>query len=430
MKTCLEQSAFYRVRRIRATLRIALFSVAFASFLLPASAASATVLPEHITENTTLTTGGSPYTGASVVRPGVTLKIEPGVKLNLGGLWVEGTLKAEGTAEEPVVFTGPKEASAGEWCHIAFEPGSGASVIDHAEVSYGGACGIAPIWVRGSSPTITNSLISHSSAGGIEVESGGAPEIAHDILLANAKKNISYLAAGSQSGEVNIHDNLIIGGEKGIYVKSTSSGSVLGTDLGSNTIIKTTNSALFYQGQDIPGDITGNTLLENSENLITINEGRVAHSSTWENGGTPVEIEGAVKVASGVTLKITKGVRLLHPELYVEGTLKAEGTAEEPVVFTGPKEASAGEWCHIAFEPGSGASVIDHAEVSYGGACGIAPIWVRGSSPTITNSLISHSSAGGIEVESAAPRKSPTTSCSPTRKRTSPTSPPARRAVK
>ena len=197
---------------------------------------------------------------------------------------------------------------------------------------------------------------------------------------------------------MNIHDNLIIGGEKGIYVKSTSSGSVLGTDLGSNTIIKTTNSALFYQGQDIPGDITGNTLLENSENLITINEGRVAHSSTWENGGTPVEIEGAVKVASGVTLKITKGVRLLHPELYVEGTLKAEGTAEEPVVFTGPKEASAGEWCHIAFEPGSGASVIDHAEVSYGGACGIGMLWVKGVSPMITNSTFRKSSHAGIEV--------------------------------
>ncbi|MGC1851298.1 MAG: hypothetical protein WA687_02530, partial [Solirubrobacterales bacterium] len=92
--------------------------------------ASATVLPGKITENMTLTKAGSPYTstGGPTIEPGVTVKAEPGTIFKVGGLVVNGTLKAEGTAEEPVVLTGAKEATAGEWCAIWFQAGSGASV--------------------------------------------------------------------------------------------------------------------------------------------------------------------------------------------------------------------------------------------------------------------------------------------------------------
>jgi hypothetical protein len=147
--------------------------------LIPAvwcAKASATALPSSIKENMTLTSAGSPYTGGSTtIEGGVVVKIEPGVKLTLGSMVVKGTLKVEGTAEEPVVFTGAKEASAGEWCTIQFESGSSESVIDHAEVKYGGGCGSGSIFLtKGVSPTIVNSTISHSSSYGINVEEGVA----------------------------------------------------------------------------------------------------------------------------------------------------------------------------------------------------------------------------------------------------------------
>jgi RHS repeat-associated protein len=370
-------------------------------FLVASPAASATVLPEKITENTTLTLAASPYTGSTTIESGVTVKVEPGVKFIGTGMSVNGTLTAEGSAEKPIVFTGAKEESPGEWGHIRFAPGSGASVIDHAELAYGGSGGVGIVYVEGSSPTITNSTIRKSWSGGIRVEFGGSPHIAYNNVLANAGAGIYYSAAGTQTGEINIHDNKVEGGTDGIYVNITSTGSVPGKALGANTIIKTTKAALFYKGKDIPGNITGNTLIENASNVITISSGTVAASSTWNNGGSPVKVEGSITVASGVTLKITKGVRLTgSPAMEVHGTLNVEGTAEEPVVFTGSKEAAPGEWGHIRFVPGSGASVIDHAELAYGGGGGLGIVYVEGSSPTITNSTIRKSYSAGIRVDS------------------------------
>jgi len=379
-------------------------SGALLALLVLPSVASATTLPEEIKENTTLTAAGNPYTGNPTIKAGVTLTVKPGVKFTLYNMNVDGTLKVEGTAEEPVIFTGAKEATAGEWCSIDFRAGSGASVIDHALVKHGGGCGGGAIRVNGSaSPTITNSAISKNSGYGVLVSEGGSPEIADNVILGSG---LSYAAAGTKTGEVNIHGNFVEGGGTGINVAITSSGSVVGKNLGGNTIVKTTTTALYYKGQDIPGNITGNTLLGNKADVITIYEGKVATTSTWTDGGTPVKVEGSVTVASGVTLTIAKGVFLTGtPNFSVDGTLKVEGTAEDPVLFTGSNETSAGEWCAITFRSGSGPSVIDHAVVKNGGGCNTGAVAVNGSSsPTIKNSTFSKTSGYAIRVpEGGAP---------------------------
>jgi RHS repeat-associated protein len=372
-------------------------SVALLGLLTLPSAASATALPATITENMTLTPAGNPYTGSPTIQAGVTVKVEPGVKLTVVGMTIKGTLEVNGSAEEPVVFTGAKEESKGEWQSIRFEPGSGASVIDNAELKYGGAgTPAATIYVNGSSPTIKNSTIHHSLQRAIYTPDGGAPEISNNVLYANSI-GIEYLADGTETGEINIHGNSVEGGTHGIYVHLSGSGSIPGKTLGSNTITKTTTAPLTYKGPDLPGNVTGNTLSGNTPNLIVIG-GTVASSATWNDGGVPVkfESEGAT-VASGATLTITKGLLLRNPNLTVKGTLNVEGTAEKPVVFTGTNESSAGEWQSIRFESGSGASVIDHAELKYGGGgLPATSIYVNRSSPTIKNSTIHHSSNRGI----------------------------------
>ncbi|HYQ77656.1 MAG TPA: hypothetical protein VEP91_00925, partial [Solirubrobacterales bacterium] len=100
------------------------------ALLVSAEPALATALPSTITENTTLSVAGNPYTGSPTIAAGVTVKAEPGVRFNLGKIIVKGTLKAEGTAESPVVFTGANGKEPGEWSNIKFESGSGASVLD------------------------------------------------------------------------------------------------------------------------------------------------------------------------------------------------------------------------------------------------------------------------------------------------------------
>jgi RHS repeat-associated protein len=375
--------------------------VAIIAALLAPSAASATVLPETISENMTLTPAGSPYTGSPTIESGVTVTIEPGVKLTLGPLTVKGTLLAEGTAESPVAFTSAKEEKGGEWRGILFEPGSGASVLNHTEIKYAGngLLEYGAVEVNASSPTIKNSVVRKSASYGIRMSHGGSPEIANNSLYNNGASAISYTSNTGDSGDINIHGNYVEGGGYGILVNVFNEAKVTGTTLSGNTVIGTEGDGLKYNGSKIPGDITENTLKENLRNYIVIS-GTVASSTTWNDGGSKVKVENEVIVASGVTLKITRGVYMVSPNFVVKGTLLAEGTAEDPIIFTGPNQEKAGEWKSVLFEPGSGASVLNHVEVKYGGSsvAGVGAVEVNASSPTIENSTIRRSGSYGIRM--------------------------------
>ncbi len=376
---------------------------AFLAPLLIPSLASATALPATITENTTLTAAGSPYTGTPTIEAGVVVSVEPGVRFNLSKLTVKGTLKAVGTAEEPIVFTGTKELTAGEWKGIVFEPGSGASVLDHVEVKYGGEKllfnpDIGAVEVNASAPKITNSTFIGNKGYGIRMSKGGSPEIADNALHNNGAAAISYTSNTGDSGEINIHDNFVEGGPYGIGAWVFGSAGVSAKTLSGNTVIGTEGIGLNYSGPEVPGNITENTLTGNQSNYIQIS-GTVAKSSTWKDGGTPVKVEGSLTIAAAATLSIGPGVYLMKPNMTVKGTLKAEGTAGEPILFTGVAQTTPGEWGNVKFEPGSGASVLDHVEVKYGGSgTNVGAVEVAASSPRISNSVFRSNKSKGIYV--------------------------------
>lgn len=122
-----------------------------------------------------------PYDTGSVILDGpVTVTVEPGARFEFGAggalnFWDGPSLLALGTAEAPVVFTG-KEKTPGAWDGLLFQ-NAGASVLEHAEVSYGGAEGgsllasgnLIITGVDGSDVTVRNSLITHSATCGVSV---------------------------------------------------------------------------------------------------------------------------------------------------------------------------------------------------------------------------------------------------------------------
>ena len=375
------------------------FLALLAIFLLLPSVASATSLPATITEDTTLAAGGNPYTGATTIESGVTLKAEPGVEFRKTALTVKGTLLAEGTAEEVVVFTESVKEGKG----ITFEPGSGSSVLDHVEITYMGSeyYTTPAIAIKKSSPTITNATINHAGFYAIEVYNGGSPKIANDVILNSGgyggtykRAGIYYHAEKEDTGDVNIHDNYIEKCGGGIQVGAAVEGSVTATALSGNTLVGNEGTAFSYSGPEVPGDVTENTLIENTSNYLKVG-GTVASSSTWKFGGNEMHLTG-LSIAAGVTLKMAAGVYLANPNITVKGTLLAEGTAEEPVVFTESTEKGKG----ITFEPGSGSSVLDHVEITYMGSeyYTTPAIAIKKSSPTITNATINHAGFYAIEV--------------------------------
>ena len=365
-----------------------------ALLLLP-SGAAASVLPSVISEETMLSAAGSPYTGDSTIEAGVTVKVDAGVEFSGVNLTVKGTLLVEGTSSDPVVFTGGGRSA------LSFEPGSGASVVDHAQILKAGGEYCCPniypaISIKGSSPTITNSVVHEAKAGAISITQGGSPEISFSQISASKGWGITYSAAAGNSGQVNIHDNLVEGGGGGGISASTSGSAVTAKALSGNVILANGGVGLYYSGPDIPGGITDNTLSGNKTNLIEIG-GTVASSSTWKDGGVEVKVTSPITVATGVTLKMTQGLYINAAEFTVKGTLLVEGTSSDPVVFTGGGRSA------LSFEPGSGASVVDHAQILKAGGEYCCPniypaISIKGSSPTITNSVVHEAKAGAISI--------------------------------
>src|SRR6188472_1176524 len=193
---------------------VAAMAVTLAFF---AGSAGATSLPATISENMTLTPAGSPYTGSPTIEPGVTVTVQPGTLLTPGEIVVKGTLLAEGTASEPVLFG--SEAT-GKWGGISFKSGSGASVLDHVELTRGGYSYGRAIAISDSSPTIRNSTISYSTYFGIEAW-GSSPHIHHNTIKSCGSIGV-YYGAESKATTLDIHDNTIekCGGSAALFIST------------------------------------------------------------------------------------------------------------------------------------------------------------------------------------------------------------------
>jgi RHS repeat-associated protein len=376
---------------VRRTLVVAAIGLLL---LLAPAAASATTLPSTISEDITLSAAGNPYTGGSIaVEAGATLTAQPGVRFEISGLVVRGALKAEGSAEAPVVFR--KGSTPGSWRNIIFEPGSG-GIFDHAEVRYGGYVnGSSAIEIISASPTITNSTIHDNHGNGIKVTGASSPEIAYNAFANNTGTGVSFSSEASGS-EVNIHHNVLQGDGIGV----TSHGAAFGRSLGQNIALG--GGGVGYQGKDVPPDIATNTVSLSGRLSVS---GTIAQSATWENPGIPIEVANnlPLTIASGAILTLKPGVVYEPEKIVVKGTLKAEGSAKAPVVFS--RGSNSGSWQNMVFEPGSG-GILDHTEVRHAGYInGSSAIEIISASPTITNSVIRNNRGNGIKVtESGSPK--------------------------
>lgn len=292
-------------------------------------AAGATSLPSTITSNTTLTAAGSPYTGSYVtVDSGVTVTVDPGARVEVYYLNVNGTLDVNGTSGSPAVFTSSSDSAPGQWLGIDLNTSS--SSIDHAKVRFTNNFGIE--LGSGVSASITNSEIYGSANSGIETNRGaptitgneihdnggiginafaGVPEISGNNIHDNAGSankgggiNYEICNCSSITGEVSIHDNTVTenGGDAGIRVFSGFSGGLTGTTIGDNTITDNAGKGLSYfarpaWGGEIPTDVATNTIDDNGLNGAWV-AGTIADSATWDPDGYPLVLNGTAEAAT------------------------------------------------------------------------------------------------------------------------------------
>ncbi len=121
---------------------------------------------------------------------------------------------------------------------------------------------------------------------------------------------------------------------------------VLAADLSQNTV---------YHYRVTITDRAGNSTMTAGANVRTYidksAQGKV--DEVWDQTITPYYISGNFRINDNVIVKIKKGVRIAletDTEIWVRGTLIAEGTAAEPITFTSNNpQPTAGSWDDIEF---------------------------------------------------------------------------------
>lgn len=335
---------------------------------LTAPAIPLTDVSGNITTDTTWTTANSPYrvTGALTIKPGATLTIQPGVRVEFAqyqGLWVEGTLHAVGTSAAPITFTGTTEQAS--WWRGIYMQNGGSATLTYAHVCYAGYYDSMGVWKRaGGALNLQDSVIRNIGGDGLRLEAGSG----------------SFTSARNS-----FRDNSRYGVNVGIGVSfndDTSTFSGNGTDV-------------YLSG----GAITGQT--------------------TWNlHPNYSFYVSSSVTVAEGGRLNILPDTVVKFAQyngLYVNGTLNAIGLngAVRPIIFTdwrddavggdankdGSATAPAANWWRGVYVQNAGTATLTHVTIRYTGYYDAIGLRKTGSGNlTLTDTVIQHGRGNGLHV--------------------------------
>lgn len=338
------------------------------------------------TRNGPWTLDRSPYVVVDdiTVPEGETLTIEAGVEVRFeSDYWLDvyGSLSAAGTQDQPITFTSDRKYP-GDWKGIYFEATAGASTMAYCVVEFGGSdgdWGSANITIDGASNVTLSGLTCRSGGNdGVVVMNAANPTI-EDCVFENNRA--SAIAVESDSYPV-LHRNT-----------ATGHGSWNGIAVVGGHI-------------EVSGIWYADTMPYVVDRYRTDNG----------NGNRDIAAEATLTIEPGTIIKF-QDVRDCSFNVY--GTLIAEGTAQQPIVFTsitddgdegiwgdtnsnGPSRGKPGDWEQIAFEPESHGSILRHCTFYYGGEDGRI-LYLSTDNIDLSECTIAHSEEDGLEIEEADP---------------------------
>ncbi len=235
-------------------LMFLILSAAIVAAIPPHSQADTTITKD-ISKNSVWTAAKGPYviTENVVLQEGVTLKIEPGARVELAPekmLEVRGKLTAVGTEEAPVVFTAHSEEP---WGTLHFTDFSDDAIFSEDGRYIKGCilknCIIEKgrgIFVRFGAPLIADCEVRNNFSSGIRVEFG-SPRIVRNRIYGNSTAYDS--ASGNGGGIISYSDKNVLIADNLIYNNTSEGGRDGGGGVyayasdGSQTVIK--NNILF-----------------------------------------------------------------------------------------------------------------------------------------------------------------------------------------
>ncbi len=359
-----------------------------------------TVLPTGFGRDIVLPKNLSPYTffENTKVFEGTKLTVSEGTVLKainpFGKIVIEGTLKAIGSSEEKIVFTSVLDdefggdtnddlsetvPGPGNWFGIEFTKKSVNSEIDNVIFRYGGSSLIefgASVKINQAAVKIKNSIFENNLNKGLFlVNSSSEIESSQFLNMQESSPNTGFNAVGISvlGGADIIKDCYFKENNYGITVENWNDEN--GEVFNSQVLIQNNNfeknGKPIYAGTLNSPVFSDNKAVENDCNAIVFFRHAITNDLTLRPD-LPYSADGFFFVPENATLSLEPGVVMNLSGINIDGTLKAIGTQESPIIFRDyywdqEWAQRPGKWHGLRFSEASKDSELENIEISFAG---------------------------------------------------------------
>jgi hypothetical protein len=365
---------------------------------------------------------------------------------------VRGTLVAQGTESQKIVFTSYRDDSfggdtngdwdgtspgKGDWNYISFTTGNTNCALSHVIVRYaGGSASSAAINFYSAELELLNVNIEDSADHGIKVDTS-------TVTITNATiARCDRRGLLINTGDVEITDSTFADNQA--YDIYTSANTIIqGNTIDHGILVYNTSKEVQIAGNTIqydnlfplqvPADLVGTVLSENSisqtddESTLIVLGQTITKDALWADTfryliETNIIVQGADGEDQLTTLTISEGVELRFKNganLTVggyngnPGAIDAQGTLQHPIRFTSAQDAGAGGyWDGLRFYSTTDDAttqlkycIVEHV----GNTSNFKAIDINQASPTINQCAVRNSTGIGIYIMSGSPQISAST---------------------
>ena len=355
------------------------------------------------------------------ISDGYSLMLEPGIIMKFDGYYefnVYGTLLAEGTPGDTIYFTSYKDDSVGgdtnddadntlpspgNWENIYLNGVDMGTQMGHCRIKYARY----GIQFSNSPMTIYNTIVEFNSTAGIYNSSSNSPLILTDVT---SRDNSNY--GIYSNSEVTMEDCQIYGNAGDGFNYTKDFGVI------ENCTI-TDNGRNFYISPNIVKPLlTGNNNITGTS-LFDLRAGTIFDDAIWDSdflyichGNFILDDNTSLILEPGLVMKFDG-----HVGFEINGSLIAQGSSAEKIVFTSFKNDSyggdsnnngfnnlpeKGDWRQLYFNEADTNTILNWVIVSYAGYSNLPAVQINNSDLEAENILVIHNQDEGIYCSSSA----------------------------
>ncbi len=313
-----------------------------------------------------LVTGNVTASAMLTIEPGVVIHFEENTMLTIDQA---GSIKAEGTESDSIIFTSVNEAGGILWKGIFIGSGSSQNIIKYAKVMYAG--------------NEAMNFTGDDFKAGIGVNSGGNIRVENATLKANDGYGI-YV--DENEGHINT------------FVNNEVSDNIVGVGTWADEVDDLDNTTTFSNNAKAAVEIMASSFTETNE--ATWNA--LAEDAAYNISGN-IDVDGTLTIAPGANFEMDENVII-----NVFGAFIANGTDVGPINFTTSDDALSLLWKGIYINSADGRNILNYVNLSYAGnstmnfsgADFAAGLGIDASGKiSITNSTFSNNAGYGVYSE-------------------------------